>query len=128
MIDSITLPAVPRSVGEARRFAARVLPGGGQTDIVILLISEAATNSLTHSDSSQGGKFTLVLYDLGGGGVRTEVIDDGGPTVPTRRDPGELSADGRGVALIEDLAAASGWFTDDDGRLHTWFEIKAPSA
>lgn len=123
VIGSVTLPAVPESVREARRYAQRLLPPGEPSETVVLLVSEAATNSVTHSDSRDGGKVTLVLYGLRGGGVRAEVIDDGGPTVPVRRDSGELSLGGRGVALIEALAVRSGWYWED-GRLHTWFEVE----
>lgn len=123
VLGSITLPAIPESVREARQFAADLLPPGDQAETTILLISEATTNSLTHSVSRHGGKFTVTLYDLGDGEVRAEVIDDGGLTVPVRGDPGTLSTCGRGVALIEDLAARSGWDIDAEGRLHTWFEL-----
>jgi len=118
VLGSATLPAVPLSVAAARRFAAGLVP---RDDTLILLVSEVTTNSVTHSDSRHGGEFTLT-YDVGGT-IRTEVVDAGGATVPSRREAGELATTGRGMVLIEDLAARSGFFVDDAGRLHTWFEL-----
>lgn len=122
MLGSVTIPAVPQSVVLARRFAAGLLPAGDRTDTVVLLISEAVTNSVTHSGSRFGGEITVLLFDIGGA-IRTEVIDSGGPTVPTRSSPGDLATGGRGVGLIEDLADRSGHHTDEAGYLHTWFEV-----
>lgn len=121
VIGSITLAAVPESVGEARRFAAETLPEGDRRDTVELLVSEACTNSVQHSRSRFGGKFTFVLSESGGA-VRCEVVDEGSATLPTRRKGGELRGSGYGVMLIETLADRSGHFFDGD-RLYTWFEL-----
>ncbi|WP_344598173.1 ATP-binding protein [Actinomadura vinacea] len=121
VIGSITLAAVPESVAEAREFASGVLGDGERADTAELLISEACTNSVVHSESRFGGKFTLTLF-AAGGVLRCEVVDEGGPTVPTRRDGAELRDSGYGVMLIETLADRAGYFTEC-GRLHTWFEF-----
>jgi anti-sigma regulatory factor (Ser/Thr protein kinase) len=119
VLGSVTLPAVPLSVAAARRFAAGLVPAN---DTLILLVSEATTNSVTHSDSRHGGDFTLTLMDVGGA-IRTEVVDAGAATLPSRREVAELATCGRGMALIEDLALRSGFSVDDAGRLCTWFEL-----
>ncbi|MFI0357830.1 ATP-binding protein [Actinomadura sp. 9N407] len=121
VIGAITLAAVPESVGEARRFATEALPEGDRTDTAELLISEACTNSVQHSRSRFGGKFTLTLMGSDGT-LRCEVVDDGSVTLPTRREGGELRGSGYGVMLIETLADRSGHFVDGD-RLFTWFEL-----
>lgn len=148
VIGSITLAAVPESVGEARHFAAEVLanalgnepgdaaagPGDRPDDrrgerpgdrervgTAELLISEACTNSVVHSRSRFGGKFTLTLLTAGGT-LRCEIVDQAGHTVPTRREDGGLRDNGYGVMLIETLADRSGHFTEG-GQLNTWFEI-----
>ncbi|MEW2360263.1 ATP-binding protein [Spirillospora sp. NPDC029432] len=121
VIGTITLAAVPESVGDARRFATETLPDGDRTDTVELLVSEACTNSVQHSRSRFGGKFTLTLAECDGA-VRCEVVDDGSPTLPTRREGGELRGSGYGVMLIETLADRSGHFVEGK-RLHTWFEL-----
>ncbi|MBW8483496.1 ATP-binding protein [Actinomadura parmotrematis] len=122
VLGSVTLPAVPRSVPAARRFAAGLLPPGDLADILVLLVSEAATNSVRHSDSRHGGELTLTLYDVGGA-VRVDVADAGGATAPERVSRGALATGGRGMAMIEDLADRAGHHGDDAGRRHTWFEI-----
>ncbi|MFC5750321.1 ATP-binding protein [Actinomadura rugatobispora] len=121
VIGSITLAAVAESVGEARHFAVGILGDGERAGTAELLISEACTNSIVHSESRFGGKFTLTL--MGAGDIlRCEVVDEGGPTVPTRREEEELRDNGYGVMLIETLAGRSGHYIES-GHLHTWFEL-----
>ncbi|MEU8118654.1 ATP-binding protein [Spirillospora sp. NPDC049024] len=122
ILGRVTLPATPKSVGEARRFAAAVLDGSDRTATAQLLISEACTNSVRHSDSRHGGSFTLTLYDCGNS-LRCEVIDAGAGTIPTRHQGSEPRDHGHGIVLIETLAARFGYDTDTAGRLHTWFEL-----
>lgn len=122
ILGRTTLPAIPKSVGEARRFAAAVLGDSEHTATAQLLISEACTNSVKHSDSRHGGSFNITLYDCGGC-LRCEVIDAGAATTPTRRNGTELRDHGHGLVLIEALAARFGYDTDSSGRLTTWFEL-----
>ncbi|MBG6087715.1 ATP-binding protein [Actinomadura viridis] len=123
MIGTVTLAAVPESVAEARSFAAALLAGDLRAETAELLISEACTNSVVHSESRFGGKFTLRLC-AAGDALRCEVVDDGSQTVPVRRDgeDDEPRENGYGVMLIETLADRSGHFLDD-GRLCAWFEL-----
>ncbi|MFF5259207.1 ATP-binding protein [Actinomadura viridis] len=126
VVGTVTLAAVPESVAEARRFAGALLARDPRAETAELLISEACTNSVVHSASRFGGKFTLRLC-AAGDALRCEVVDDGSPTVPVRRDgedgaDGELRENGYGVMLIETLADRSGHFLDG-GRLCTWFEL-----
>lgn len=121
-LGRVTLPAIAKSVGEARRFAAAVLDGSDRTATAQLLISEACTNSVRHSDSRHGGSFILTLYDCGNS-LRCEVIDAGAATTPTRRHGTEPRDHGHSIILIEVLASRSGYDTDATSRLHTWFEL-----
>src|SRR5205085_11338377 len=54
-----TYPAEPGQVRVARAGLAGWLGGRPLTDEVILVASEFATNAVLHSDSGQGGAFTL---------------------------------------------------------------------
>jgi anti-sigma regulatory factor (Ser/Thr protein kinase) len=122
VLGTITLPAIAENIGRARHFATRLLAGSPLVESAELLISEACTNSVRHSRSREGGTFTLILIDVSGT-LRCEVIDSGGPTVPVRRNGAEPRDNGYGVLLIETLSSRSGHYTDDAGRLHTWFEF-----
>jgi anti-sigma regulatory factor (Ser/Thr protein kinase) len=122
VLGRVTLPATPESVGEARRFAAKILDDTDRTATAQLLISEACTNSVRHSNSRHGGTFTLAL-SASGNAIRCEVIDAGASTLPTRRHGTEPREHGHGILLIETLATRFGYDTDETGRLRTWFEI-----
>jgi anti-sigma regulatory factor (Ser/Thr protein kinase) len=124
VIADETFPGRTDCVHQARAFvAAHLAAGDPRTDTAVLLASEAVTNSLLHSGSGDGGKVTVVLIDQDGA-LRIEVVDDGGATVPSLdRDGDPLSAGGRGLWLIDQLATEWGHFTDDAG-LTTWFVLR----
>jgi anti-sigma regulatory factor (Ser/Thr protein kinase) len=123
VIADQTFPGRTDSVRHARAFvAAHLAADDPRTDTAVLLASEAVTNSLLHSGSGEGGKVTVVLIDQDGA-LRIEVVDDGGTTVPSLDIDGDpLSNGGRGLWLIDQLAADWGHFTDDAG-LTTWFTL-----
>ena len=110
--NSVTFPAAPASVAEARAWLTAVLPAppGVPDDTAaaaVLALSEAATNAVRHAS---GAEFH-VRTSLGPGSLRVECEDAGGPTVPHLRRAGVCEEGGRGLALI----AA---FTDSWGPLH----------
>ncbi|MFC4912113.1 ATP-binding protein [Actinomadura gamaensis] len=122
LIGAVELTAVAASVALARRFVRAELADDPRCDTAELLISEACTNSVQHSRSRDGGRFTLALHDRGGV-LHCEVVDAGGDTVPTRRQGDEPRDNGYGIVLIESLADRFGYASDASGRLHTWFEL-----
>jgi anti-sigma regulatory factor (Ser/Thr protein kinase) len=79
---------------------------------------------MQHSDSrGAAGRITVTLLELGGG-VRVEVSDQGGATVPVLRaaELPWLAETGRGLFLVE--ALASRWGHQRDGnQVVTWFEL-----
>ena len=124
LLGSLTIPGQPEQVAHARAFVARTL-GDGRVcaDTAVLLTSELVSNSLQHSHSRRdGGTITVTLIAVPGG-IRAEVIDEGGATVPalrTRDD--ELDEGGRGLHLLEDLSARWDYYQDQAGTV-TWFEL-----
>jgi len=86
LLGSLTIPGRPEHVAEARAFAARTLGEScACADTVVLLTCELVTNSLQHSDSRRdGGTITVTLIAIPGG-IRAEVTDEGGATVPALR-------------------------------------------
>lgn len=114
----------PASVGDARRFLRRTLRDWGVGDSVIetatLCLSELVTNAVIHTHGGCVGR--VVLRD----GVVTVSVRDSGTSsaarLETAADP--LQVHGRGLRLVEALAARWGHEIDDRG-LSVWFELEA---
>ncbi|MFD0775452.1 ATP-binding protein [Streptomonospora algeriensis] len=120
-------PGLASQIQHARRFVARVLEPSPELTTATLLTSELATNAITHSASGMpGGKFE-VSVDLAAGWARVEVRDLGSPEQPRaqNRDPYDTSEHGRGLDLVDALAATWGAERRPDGlgRL-VWFELE----
>ncbi|MFC4589115.1 ATP-binding protein [Sphaerisporangium corydalis] len=49
--ETAVLPATEASVGEARRWLSKILDNHPRSDDAVLLLSEAATNSVLHTGS-----------------------------------------------------------------------------
>jgi anti-sigma regulatory factor (Ser/Thr protein kinase) len=91
-------------------------------DDAALLVSELFVNALMHGPA--GGR-VLVGYCLWSGGARIIVCDAGGATTPRLRDPGEMEEGGRGLQVVEAVAAAWGSFRT--GRTQAvWFDLGKP--
>jgi serine/threonine-protein kinase RsbW len=101
---SRTFPATAGQARAARHFLAALLGGCALTDDAVACLSELASNAIIHSRSSlPGGTFT-VHAELGPGGLRVAVADDGGPWAP-RSTGGDVAAtSGRGLRIVAALA------------------------
>lgn len=127
LLGSLTIPGRPEQLHAARMFVARVLSGDCPCmDTVVLLASELISNSLQHSDSRHpGGVITVTLIEIQGG-IRAEVADEGGVTVPALRPAPrgspELAESGRGLQLVDTLSARWSYCRDQAGTV-TWFEL-----
>lgn len=121
VLERVRLPAHPGSAGRARAFTARQMGAvgmAGQTELGLLLVSELATNALRHA----GTEFEVAVRPTATG-VRVAVSDDS-PVRPEerRRLPGPDSEGGRGLAIVERLAARWGVEGDPPGKT-VWFEL-----
>lgn len=108
------LLGVPGSVTQARRFAEAALSEFGLEDLsweVVLLVSELVSNSVLHARSD----VTLRLETLGPGEVRVDVRDTSAK-LPTRRMFSDQSTTGRGLRLLEEVAAVWGVRTEEVGK------------
>jgi anti-sigma regulatory factor (Ser/Thr protein kinase) len=116
-----SLPPDARSVPAARHFTARAMRsmGAGQhVDEAELLVSELAANVVLHAHTD------MRVSVLGcRGRVRVEVRD-GDPNLPRRRTPDPMAVHGRGVMLVDTLAAAWGINGNQRGKT-VWFELGA---
>jgi anti-sigma regulatory factor (Ser/Thr protein kinase) len=118
---SLSVPNEPSGVGQARRFTeARLAEWGLQevADITVLLVSEAVTNALLHTGASP-----LLRLGTDDDRLRVEVMD-ASPVMPAVRNFGEIATTGRGLQLIDALAARWGTETAAGGKV-VWFEMPA---
>ncbi len=116
----LTLAPDPRAVREARGFVqaccqARGLEGDA-VETAVLLTSETVTNAFVHGRSDARLAVT----------VSTEVIliqvgdDDSRVPAVVEQDPDAVS--GRGLMILESLAARWGIVDDSQGKM-VWFEV-----
>jgi len=110
----------PTSVGAARRFVRDVLMSrqvaDGVVDTVELLTSEVVTNAIVHARSGP-----QLAVEIGETVVRVAVRDTS-PEPPKRRLARVDDVSGRGVVIVERLAAAWGVEQDRQGK-RVWFEV-----
>lgn len=116
----IGLPAQLSSAMQAREFLREVLPDWSLTGLIdsaMLLTTELVTNAVIHARSPVG--VTLKLTD---DTLRVEVADHG-PGALIMREPIAGDTHGRGLRLLEAIAAAWGTSADEHGKL-VWFELR----
>jgi anti-sigma regulatory factor (Ser/Thr protein kinase) len=113
-------PAVPESIGAARRFTRAALRRHSippdTIDTAILLVSELATNALLHADSAIRLRVRVADDD-----VRIEVCDSS-PDGPVLGSGGWERESGRGMELVSTLAKGWDWSPRDDGKV-IWFAL-----
>jgi anti-sigma regulatory factor (Ser/Thr protein kinase) len=130
LLGVLAIPGRVEFARAARVFVARTLHGRYScTDTAVLLTSELVGNSLQYSNSCRpGGVITVALISQPGG-IRAEVADAGGVTVPTLCLPGSaapgLAEGGRGLQLVDLLSRCWG-YGREDARIVTWFELACP--
>jgi len=108
------------AAARARRFVGETLRGWGIGDAVILdcelLASELVTNAVLHARSSS--KLRIEQR-----GERIWVaVHDASPSAPRLRDYGPEAVTGRGLLLVERIAARWGTEKDANGKF-VWFEL-----
>jgi serine phosphatase RsbU (regulator of sigma subunit)/anti-sigma regulatory factor (Ser/Thr protein kinase) len=116
---AVTLERDPSSVAEARRVVAAFLAEQqlqAVADTAVLLTSEVVTNAVLHARTAVGFRVAAV-----GDRLRVEV-SDGSRARPVRREVRTDSRSGRGLLLLDRLAAAWDVRTTPDGKL-VWFEL-----
>jgi len=114
------LPPLPTSAGAARRFLRDRLNDWGCPPALAedpcLLVSELVTNAIVHAGTSVGLELRLA-----GRRLRSSVSDESS-RVPVPRRGGPSRESGRGLQLVEELAADWGVETTAAGKT-VWFEV-----
>ncbi|MQA84018.1 MAG: ATP-binding protein [Streptosporangiales bacterium] len=124
----------PDQIPAARRFVRDAMGGEHPCrDEAVLLASEIATNAVQHtatgrrSDGGTGAFTVVVVHD--DGWVYVQVIDEGAVTIPCTCGARLDGENGRGVALIRELAWQWGYASRRLGdREHgvVWFVLGRP--
>jgi len=117
--EGLALPSGPQSVAAARRYALQICRAGayrGDCDILVLLVSEVATNALIHG----AGQVRVRVLNRGSR-LRVE-ISDHSDAMPALRDFDRDAEGGRGLALVHALAATWGADPEPGGKT-VWFEL-----
>ncbi len=117
----LRLPHTAESVRRARRTIAAFLdPSDVPVTIVedvLLLVSELVTNALVHANSP-----AVVRLDADLDRIKVAVADRDADKAPRVTEPGPLASSGRGVLLVERLAARWGVESQSEGKI-VWFEL-----
>jgi anti-sigma regulatory factor (Ser/Thr protein kinase) len=121
-MEQATLTALSE-VGRARKLVHRAMEDrdGEARDASVLLTSEVVTNALVHAGGS-----VEVHVTLSPSTVRVEVRDTS-RRAPLRRNAHEDATNGRGLELVELLAARWGVDPSPEGKT-VWFELERPKA
>lgn len=113
------------TVGDARRFVEQTLSSWGADELAwtaMLLVTELTTNAVLHASTS----YDVRLEQRGGGTIRIGV-SDGSARKPRPRDYALDATTGRGLGLVESLAAAWGTSTRTNGKT-VWADVHPDSA
>jgi anti-sigma regulatory factor (Ser/Thr protein kinase) len=117
----LQLPHTTQSVRRARRTIAAFLDPSEVplpiVDDLLLLVSELVTNAVVHAGSP-----AVVRLDADVERIKVAVADQDADRAPTVVDPDEQSSSGRGVLLVDRLAARWGVEPQCEGKV-VWFEL-----
>ncbi len=117
-----TFTSTPASAGMARRFVEAAVSDAGLGDVAYtatLLVSELVANAVLHT----GDAPIEVVVRATGDRVRVEV-HDGSSVLPVRKNYSNMSGTGRGLMLVERMAADWGAERTATGKV-VWFEVDA---
>ncbi|MEV4376243.1 ATP-binding protein [Streptosporangium sp. NPDC049644] len=114
--------ATASQVRPARAFVADLLGDEHpRRDDAVLLTSELAGNMIRHAIQRE----FLVSLAFATGGVLVAVRDCGSSRIPYPRQAEEEAPSGRGLALVDTLAARRG-FHRSPGSTSVWFQLATP--
>lgn len=112
--------AAATQVRPARAFVAELLGDRHpRLDDAVLLTSELASNAVRHAAEREFHVSVL----LPGDGVLVAVRDRGSATIPRPRGAADDEVGGRGLDLVNALAARWGFHRDETGGTVVWFKL-----
>lgn len=124
MDEVVTLPDGPEGASFARRAMARSAElwrlDRELTETALLLVSELATNAIRH-----GTPPVRLSLRLDADRLRVEVTDSS-PALPRVAHPGPDQTSGRGLQIVQQLAARWGATASRTLGKTVWFEMLTP--
>jgi anti-sigma regulatory factor (Ser/Thr protein kinase) len=113
---AFTLPGTPYSVRMARFYVRAALTYHGLGDYAEdaeSVASELVTNAMSHAGAQA---INLEVMHLDDSGAIVVVVTDPSPLPPVKRDPPAGAEHGRGLHVVEALAARWGWTPQPPGK------------
>jgi anti-sigma regulatory factor (Ser/Thr protein kinase) len=119
----------------AREFSAQTLRGWGLpvlADDAAVIVSELVSNAIRHgvdgrnSSGAAYDRIELILWRRSGQIICA--VTDPGTGTPALANPDPLAEQGRGLHVVEALAATWGWTRLGDCRKAVWAALPAPGA
>jgi serine/threonine-protein kinase RsbW len=120
-----TFRGTPASVPEARRFVAELLASCPAREVLMTCVSELSANAIAHTDSGNGGVFTVEVDFPRPGVARIAVTDEGGPSLPAAGRLDLMAEGGRGLAMVAACTSHWGYADAHPGRV-VWAEACWP--
>ena len=120
--DSVEVPAEPASAAAARRWIEAALGQTGAPELVpaaALLTTELVANGIRHG----GGRWLEVALVVSEAAIRVEVSDTGAGGPRPQPPPEPEVGNGRGLMIVEALAARWGYEPGPDRGKRVWFEL-----
>lgn len=112
-----TFPGLPEEIRTARHWARGVLGASHHAEDAALIVAELGANAVLHTASGEiAGTFDVTLT-VCGPSVTVAVSDHGcAQTIPHVEHPSEDNPHGRGLGIVNALAAHVEVCGDDTGR------------
>ena len=113
------MPGIPESVPVARWHVRAALGSRGLGEFAAdaeIITAELVTNAVQHVCGNGARTIGVTLTHSGSPAAVTVVVSDSSPHGPVRRDTPDDGEQGRGLRIVEALAAHWGWRQEDGGK------------
>ncbi len=127
-VARLSLNAQPDEVRRAREFVRAALadarPTAEREGVVLLLVSELVTNAVLHGRSRIELEVSLHARSAGNMSAVLLAVTDESPLLPRQRRQADLPENGRGLAIVAELADEWGCVrVEPNGGKTVWFRV-----
>jgi anti-sigma regulatory factor (Ser/Thr protein kinase) len=125
-VTTVSVPSRPASAAIVRqRFANELAAANMPNELVedaVLIATELMSNAIRHAHALPEGHVT-VAWEINDASVTVRVTDGGASSQPRVRHPGPNDISGRGLSLVQAIAAQ--WGVEDDAATTTvWARLR----